>query len=524
MRICDASAAAALVPDGASVLVDGSGGGVNDPGAVLAALEERFLTESAPRDLTVVHVSGMGDGQGGGIDRFAHEGMVRRVIGGHWGWTPRMQQLAFDEKIEAYCLPQGTLSHLLRDIAAGRPGAISAVGLDTFVDPRVEGGRLNASAREDVVHLVELGGREWLFTPSFPIDVAIIRGTTADQDGNISMDGEGLFAETLSAAQAARNSGGIVIAQVRQVVPAGTLDRRRVRVPGILVDAVVVDPNQRLSVATADDPYLTGERRDPTVTLPPMALGVRKVIARRAAQHLRAGDVINLGFGMPDGVANVLAEEGQHDRVTFTVEQGHIGGVPVGGSDFGMAVNAQASVDAGHQFDWYDGGGLDVAVLSFAQIDARGDVNVGRFGGRAPGVGGFVNISQGARRLVFVGTFVAGGTTTVTGGPTPIRVPEGGIPKFVDQVEQISFSARRAVRTGQQVSYVTERAVFDLTEDGPVLTELAPGLDLTADVLHHMGFVPKISPEVATMDERLFRDALMGLSLTDPRDGGADDE
>ena len=261
MRICDASAAAALVPDGASVLVDGSGGGVNDPGAVLAALEERFLTESAPRDLTVVHVSGMGDGQGGGIDRFAHEGMVRRVIGGHWGWTPRMQQLAFDEKIEAYCLPQGTLSHLLRDIAAGRPGAISAVGLDTFVDPRVEGGRLNASAREDVVHLVELGGREWLFTPSFPIDVAIIRGTTADQDGNISMDGEGLFAETLSAAQAARNSGGIVIAQVRELVQEGTLDPRRVRVPGVLVDALVVEPNQRLSFATRDNPYLTGELR-----------------------------------------------------------------------------------------------------------------------------------------------------------------------------------------------------------------------------------------------------------------------
>lgn len=517
MRICDASEAAALVRDGASVLVDGSGGGVNEPGAVLAALEARFLAGSAPRDLTVVHVSGMGDGNGGGIDRFAHEGMVRRVIGGHWGWTPRMQTLAFEEKIEAYCLPQGTLSHLLRDIAAGRPGAISAVGLGTFVDPRVEGGRLNASAREDIVHLVELGGREWLFTPAFPIDVAIIRGTTADRNGNISMEGEGLLAETLSAAQAARNSGGIVIAQVRRVVPAGTLDPRRVRVPGVLVDAVVVDPHQRLSVATADDPYLTGEQRAPAVTLPPMALGPRKVIARRAAQHLRAGDVTNLGFGMPDGVANVLAEEGQHERVTFTVEQGHVGGVPVGGSDFGMAINPQASLDAGHQFDWYDGGGLDVAVLSFAQVDAHGDVNVGRFGGRAPGVGGFVNISQGARRVVFVGTFVAGGRVTVTGGPAPLRIDPGGTPKLVERVEQVSFSAARAVRTGQRVSYVTERAVFDLTEDGLLVTELAPGLDLTADVLDQMDFVPKISAEVVSMDVRLFRDAPMGLTLADPR-------
>jgi propionate CoA-transferase len=513
VRICNAAEAAALVPSGATLLVDGSGGGVNEPAAVLAALEQRFLTQAEPRDLRLVHVSGMGDGQGGGMDRLAHEGMVRRVIGGHWGWSDRMQALAMAEKIEAYCLPQGTLSHLLRDIAGGRPGAISKVGIGTFVDPRHGGGRLNAAAKEDLVELVVLLGEEWLLTKRFPIDVAIIRGTCSDTDGNLTMDGEGLLAETLSAAQAARNSGGIVIAQVRDLVEAGTLDPRRVRVPGILVDALVVDRDQRLSSATRDDPFMTGELRAPSTGHAPMPLGVRKVIARRAALELLFGDVINLGFGMPDGVASVLAEEGCQSDVTFTVEQGHVGGVPVGGSDFGMAVNAHASVDAGHQFDWYDGGGLDVAVLSFAEVDAEGNVNVGRFGGRAPGVGGFINISQGARRLVFIGTLVAGRGSYHVGGARPITVPEDGAPKFVEAVEQISFSARLAVEKGQPVSYVTERAVFELTPHGLVLTEIAPGLDIQEDVLAHMRFAPKVSPDLKMIDPVVYRDAPLGLRL-----------
>lgn len=512
MRICGAAKAAALVPDGATVLVDGSGGGVNEPAAVLSALEARFLAEQHPRELTLIHVSGMGDGHGGGIDRFAHDGMIRRVIGGHWGWTTRMQQLARAETIEAYCLPQGTLSHLLRDIAAGRPGAISAVGLGTFVDPRHGGGRLNAAAVADLVELVELGGREWLFTPAFPIDVAVIRGTRADTDGNLTMDGEGLLAETLSAAQAARNSGGIVIAQVRELVAPGTLDPRRVRVPGILIDALVVDAQQRLSFATRDDPFMTGELRSAQASPQPEPLSVRKVIARRAALELARGDVINLGYGMPDGVASVLAEEHEEAAVTFTVEQGHVGGIPVGGSDFGMCVNPAASLDAGQQFDWYDGGGLDLAVLSFAQIDPAGNVNVSRFGGRMPGVGGFINISQGAKRLVFVGTLVAGGSYAID-GERPITVPEAGIPKFVEQIEQISFSAARAVAAGQQVSYVTERAVFRLTPDGVELVEVAPGLELTTDVLEHMQFKPRISAELTAIDARVYRSRPMNLSV-----------
>jgi propionate CoA-transferase len=328
------------------------------------------------------------------------------------------------------------------------------------------------------------------------------------------MDGEGLLAETLSAAQAARNSGGLVIAQVRHLVDAGTLDPRRVRVPGILVDALVVDPGQRLSAATLDDPYLTGALRAPSTSHSPMELGVRKVIARRAALELATGDVINLGFGMPDGVAAVLAEEGCSEDVTFTVEQGHVGGIPAGGSDFGMAVNPSASLDAGHQFDWYDGGGLDTAVLSFAQVDEAGNVNVGRFGGRAPGVGGFINISQGAKHLVFVGTLVATKEKYTFEGSTPIGVPPGGSPKFVSQVEQVSFSAERAKQSGQTVTYVTERAVFQLLEEGLTLTEIAPGLDLEADVLAHMWFRPRISSTLLEMDKRLFLDSRMGLQLT----------
>lgn len=522
LKTMDATAAVARIADGATVLVDGSGGGVNEPGAVLAALEQRFLATGHPTGLTVVHISGMGDGAGGGIDRFAHPGMVARVIGGHWGWTQAMQRMAGEEQFAAYCLPQGTLSHLLREIAAHRPGVISAVGLGTSVDPRHGGGRLNRSATADVNRLIEIDGRTYIFTPAFPIDVAVVRGTYADTRGNVSMDEEGLFAETLAAAQAAHNSGGTVIAQVRDIVEAHGIDPRRVRVPGILVDAVVADPDQRLSAATRDSIYLTGRGRAPAGTTAPMPLTERKVIARRAALALCEGDIINLGFGMPDGVAAVLAEEHLSDAVTFTVEQGHIGGTPAGGSDFGMCVNPDASLDAGAQFDFYDGGGLDIAVLSFAQLDAAGNVNVGQFGGRIPGVGGFINISQGAKRVVFVGTLVAGrgyavGAAATGDAARPIAVPDEGSHKLVSEVEQISFSAAQALADGKPTMYITERAVFRLTDDGLQLTEIAPGLDLERDVLAHMDFRPKIADTVATMDPRCFQAGSMRLELPERR-------
>lgn len=505
--------AAALIPAGATVLVDGSGGGVNEPDLLLRAIEEHFLEAGSPRDLTVIHPSGMGDHRGSGIDRFAHPGLVRRVIGGHWGWSDRMQAMARDEQIEAYCLPQGVISHLLRAIAGKRPGVITQVGLGTFVDPRLQGGRLNQRAEEPLVELIQLAGREWLFYRAFPIQAAIIRGTAADEAGNITMDQEGLFAETLSAAQAAKNSGGMVIAQVKYLAQTGSLDPRRVKVPGVLVDAVVIHSEQALSVEVAEDPALWGELRVPAESIPPLAMSERKVIARRAARELRRGDLANLGFGMPDGVAAVLAEEGQGDAVTFTLEQGHYGGLPAAGVNFGLARNQNAMIDAGYQFDWYDGGGLDVAVLSFAQVDTAGNVNVGKFGGRIPGVGGFINISQGARRVVFVGTLVAGKCQFDFGSHGMRVCQDGTIRKFVPRVEQVSFSADYARRWGQPVKYITERAVFELTEAGLELIEVAPGLDLEKDILERMGFQPRISSALRRMDARLFLPEPTGLAL-----------
>jgi propionate CoA-transferase len=516
-KVLSAEAAAALVPDGATVLIDGSGGGVNEPARMLAALEERFLQTGHPAGLTVVHPSGMGDGQGGGIDRLAHPGMVQKAVGGHWNWCPAMQKLATSEVIEAYCLPQGVMSHLFRAIANRSPGVITHVGLGTFVDPRIDCARLNASAKDSLVELITIKDREYLFYPTFRVDVAIIRGTTADDAGNITMEGEGLYAEVLSAAQAAKNSGGIVIAQVKSLVSSGTLDPRIVKVPGVLVDAIVVDPQQRLSFATASDDSLTGEVRVPAEELLVLPLGERKVIARRAAEELRRGDVANLGFGMPDGVAMVLAEEGLGNEVTFTLEQGHIGGVPATGIDFGMARNQHAMIDAGYQFDWYDGGGLDVAILSFAQVDPHGNVNVSKFGGRIAGVGGFINISQGAKRVVFVGTLRAG-TQRLSLSAEGIRIEqEAKTAKFVPVLDQISFSGVYARRWKVPVAYVTERAVFELDDDGLVLTEIAPGLDLERDVLAQMGFRPKVSENLKSMNPRLFSGSAMGLQLAKRR-------
>jgi propionate CoA-transferase len=454
----------------------------------------------------------MGSGNGDGIDRFAHPGMTTRVVGGHWAWSRHMQELAADNLIEAYCLPQGTLSHLLREAAGHRPGVISRVGINTFVDPRISGGRLNAAAVDPVNEIITLAGQTWIFTPVIPIDVAIIRGTTADAHGNITMEGEGLLAEILAAAQAAKNNGGIVIAQVRNQVPFGEVNPHLVQVPGVLVDAVVIDPTQRLSHATSEDPYLEGRERLQQITIDPMPLSVRKVIARRAVAELHSGDVVNLGFGMPDGVASVLAEEGRSEDVVFTVEQGHVGGVPAGGTDFGLARNAESSINAGSQFDWYDGGGIDTAVLSFAEVDAEGNVNVSRFGRRAPGIGGFVNISQGTHRVVFVGTFIAKGDFHLDGRGT-ISLPPAGKPKFVKKVEQISFSGKNAVETGQEVYFVSERAVFKLGAEGPVLIEIAPGIDLDKDVLSQMGFTPAIAPDLRVMDSALFRAERMNLTL-----------
>jgi acyl CoA:acetate/3-ketoacid CoA transferase len=430
---------------------------------------------------------------------FAHEGMVRRVIGGHWVWSPRMQELARDEKIEAYVLPGGVVMQLFREIGAKRPGLFSHVGLGTFVDPRISGGKMNARATEDLVELVEVDGREWLRYKPFLVDVALIRGSFADPYGNICLDQEAANLEIYAVALAAHNSGGKVIAQVRTAVDVGTLPARAVRVPGAIVDAVVVDPDQRLTYEIVHDPTISGELRGPVPVEPPQPFSVRQAIARRAAAGLREGEVVYYGFGIPDAIAKIGARRGETGRDYQTIEHGTYGGSLLDGFLFGFARNPSAMIDAPSQFDFYAGGGLDVAFLGFGEIDAAGHVNASKLGGMIVGPGGFMDIAQNARKVVFCGTFDAKGAEYRTGDGALRVARHGEVRKFVNAVQQITFSGSEALRAGHQPVYVTERAVFRLTPDGMVLAEVAPGIDVRRDVLERMDFAPLLPREPALM-------------------------
>lgn len=495
-KVVAAAEAVALIHDGDCVASSGFVG-IGFAENLAVALEARYLHSGRPRDLSLVYAAGQGDGKLRGLNHLGHKGLLRRVVGGHWGLVPALQRLALAGEIEAWNLPQGVISHLYRDIAAGKPGHLSRVGLDTFVDPRQGGGAVNARSTEALVRLMEIDGEPYLFYKAFPIDVALLRGSTADADGNITMEREALTLDSLAIAMAARNSGGIVIVQVERLAASGSLNPRQVKIPGILVDAVVLAEKPEFHMQTFAEPYnpaFSGELRVPLAAVPVMESGLRKVIARRAALELRTHDVVNLGIGMPEGVAAVAAEEHIIDLITLTAEPGVIGGIPAGGLNFGAAVNTQALIDQPYQFDFYDGGGLDLAVLGLAQADAQGNVNVSRFGDRLAGAGGFINISQNAKRLVFVGSFLS-----------------KGAPKFVAGVEQRTFSGREASRRGQQVLYVTERCVLKLGPEGLILSELAPGLDLQRDVLDLMGFTPLMPTPPAVMEAALFGEQTIGL-------------
>ncbi|MBU1332154.1 MAG: acyl CoA:acetate/3-ketoacid CoA transferase [Gammaproteobacteria bacterium] len=510
-KIMTAAAAVARIPDNTN-LATGGFVGIGFAEEIAIALEQRFLAEQAPRDLTLVYAAGQGDGKGRGLNHLAHEGLVRRVIGGHWGLVPGLQKLAVDNRIEAYNLPQGVISQLYRDIAAGKPGQLSRVGLGTFVDPRHGGGKLNARTTSELVRLMPIDGEDYLFYPAFPIHVGIVRATSADPDGNLSFEREALTIESLAIAMAAHNSGGLVIAQVERIVERGSLNAREVKIPGILVDCVVVaEPaNHQQTFATAYNPAFAAEVRVPVDSLKPMPLDVRKLIARRAALELRAGSVVNLGIGMPEGVAAVAAEEGVIDLLTLTAEPGVIGGVPASGLDFGAASNHSALLDQPYQFDFYDGGGLDLAVLGLAQADAAGNLNVSRFGSRLAGAGGFINISQNAKQVVFVGTFSAGEQDVrIEDGQLRI-IKDGAMRKFVAEVEHRTFAGRLAAERGQPVLYVTERCVLQLTVAGLELIEVAPGVDIERDILARMDFAP-IVRDPKPMDARLFQAERLNL-------------
>jgi propionate CoA-transferase len=483
------------------------------PEALHAALEKRFVETGAPKGLTLIMCAGAGDSKGLGTGRLHHEGLLRRVIAANFGRMPKVAQSAQENRIQGYNLPQGIISKLYRTCASGQPGLFSKVGLHTYVDPRLGGGKVNAATTEDLVKLVEVEGREWLFYKATPIDVALIRATSGDASGNLSMEKEALTLDVLAQAMAAHNNGGIVIAQVERIVEQGSLKPKDVKVPGILVDCVVVaDPPEmhRMNYGVIYDPALAGEVRVPVEGMPKMMLDERKIIARRAAFELPPNGVINLGVGAPDGVAAVANEEKVTDYIVMTTEAGAVGGVLAGGSSFGASANAHSIMDQNQMFDFYHGGGLDLTCLGMAECDAEGNVNTSKFGGRLNGCGGFIDISQNARAVVFAGTFTAGGLAiAIEDGKLKI-LKEGKVRKFIRNVEQITFSGTFAAERSQPVIYVTERCVFQLTPGGLELIEVAPGIDIERDVLAQMDFEPIINKPIA-MNPRIFVDEPMDL-------------
>lgn len=509
-QILSAREAVNYIQDNDVVAISGAGGGIVDPYALINALHDRYVETNTPKNLTLWHSTGLGNRGEKGMSPLALDGLVKRAIGGHWGQSPELAKMASENKIEAYNFPQGIMAQLVRTAAAGQPGILSHVGLGTFIDPRVDGGKLNDITQEDLIKVMEIDGKEWLYYPVVPLDVCLIRATTADTEGYASMEDEITYIDVLQLAQAVHNNGGTVILQVKRVVKAGTLHPKSVKIPGFLVDAIVVEENQE-QLYNGSNRFFSGDYIADDSDVQILPLDQRKVVARRALMEVKPGYVGNVGVGIADGIGTVAREEGVQDYFTLTVETGPVGGATAQGIFFGATVNARAIMDMPAQFDFYDGGGLDVAFLSFAELDENGDVNVHHFNGNIMGTGGFVNIVAGSKKVVLCGTLRAGKLLTSVGEGKIKIEQEGKFEKLIKKVGSVTFSAKQAQKQGQEVIYITERAVFKLIDGKVVLTEIAPGVDLEKDIISQMGFKPEIANDLKQMDERIFKEEKMNI-------------
>lgn len=501
-----------LIKDG-DVVATGGFIGTGLPEIISSALEEKYKKSGFPKDLTLVFAAGQGSKNGDGNDHFAHKGLIKRVIGGHWAKCPKMGEMANNNEIEAYNFPQGVICQMYRDISIQQKFTLSKIGLYTFVDPRISGGKLNSVTTEDMVKVVNIEGNEMLLYKHVPIDICLLKGTYADEKGNISFEKEPLVLDATSLAQACKASGGKVLVQVEKIVKNNTLDPKLVKVPGIYVDGVVLGDEKTncQSLGIPFDPSLCGEKNVVIDRKSSIELDSKKVIARRAALELKKWSVINLGIGTPEYISNVAVEEKIDEYLTFTIESGIVGGIALKDIQFGTAKNPDSIMDHRLQFDFYDGGGLDMAYLGLAEGDMNGNVNVSKFGQLIAGCGGFINITQSAKKVFFCGTFTAGGLKTeIKNGKLSI-LTEGKKKKFVKKAEQITFSGEYAQKKDQAVMFITERAVFELKKDGLYLTEIAPGIDLKKDILDQMDFTPLISKNLKLMDERIFCPETMNL-------------
>jgi propionate CoA-transferase len=502
------------IPNGSTIALVGFGG-MGQCDKILKAIGECYQITGKPNNLTVFHTAGQSD-KSNGIEHIAEEGLITRVIGGHWGLAPKISRLIEENKIECHCWPQGQLTHLLRAMANKLPGQISPIGLGTFVDPRIEGGKINKKSKdkEDLIQVISINHKDFLLYPSIPFDYVFIRGTSIDESGNITTEEEPLKLEILSAAHAAKAYGGKVIAQVKYLANKQSFHPKDVVVPGYLIDGFVLveDPEteHRQVPSTVYSPIFSGNVRTPASSIGTLPMNIRKIIGRRAVQELTPSSVVNLGIGIPgDVIGPIINEEGLKHDITLTLESGIIGGIPLGANEFGIARNADAILDHEYLFDYYHGAGIDITFMGAAEVDQSGNVNVSKFGTRTVGCGGFIDITQSAKKVIFCTTFTGGGLEVCIENGKISIFREGNIKKFTNQVQQITFSGKYAAEHSKDVMYVTERAVFLLTNEGLILTEIAPGVDLEKDILNQMEFYPIISSDLKEMDIKIFLEKSM---------------